>query len=373
MAWPPSRSAHALLVSYIRDNPSSTRRSYARTVASLCTHLGPLLGISLPPIYNSVSHLCTRLASPPPTPAEIKPLLNTGLSRILISLPAPTTPEAIPLLALHWILRWTAARGADMLRCPVSALAVLPPRADVPACLQIVLPPCPTNRFLPPSAPRPAGGYKTDRSGFALDLVPIPCRLLPPSVRQWIADRLANAKPTDHLFPLPLRPWSKARAASLRLYPGLAPACTHHESWRRARAVELLRYVDPPQIRTILFGSAARAPALPTYLRGLPPLRPPGPPLSPFPPHLPGLPPAYQQGFCRISYQRTCWGDRPSPAYRRGPSPAYRQGLCSTSYQRACWGDRPSPAYRRGPSPAYRQGLCSTSYQRACWGDRPSP
>eukprot|EP01079_Euglenida_sp_SAG-EU17-18_P002262 gene2263-69_t len=135
-------------------------------------------------LYNSVlSHLCTRLASPPPTPAEIKPLLNTGLSRFLISLPAPTTPEAVPLLALHWILRWTAARGADMLRCPVSALSVLPPRADVPACLRIVLPPCPTNRFLPPipSAPRPAGGYKTDRSGFALDLVPIPCRLLPPT------------------------------------------------------------------------------------------------------------------------------------------------------------------------------------------------
>ena len=287
LGWPPSRSAHALLVAYVQEKPTSTRRSYARTVASLCIHLGPVLGTILPPIYNSVSHLCTRLASPPPTPAEIPILLTAGLSRILVSLPAPHTPAAHSLLAFHWLLRWTAARGADLLRCPVSAVFVLPPRGAAPATLQIILPPMPQNRFLPPTAPRPAGGYKTDRSGLALDLIPIPLRVLPLCVRTWLAHRLSTAKPTDYLFPPPMRPWANARAATLRVFPDLASAAVHHESWRRARAVELLGFLDPPEIRRILFGSGARAPALPTYLRGLAPTRPPGPPLSPFPPHLP--------------------------------------------------------------------------------------
>lgn len=237
------------LVRYLKAHPSSTRATYARTIGSmLIAHIG-----NGP--YASVSRVAT-VVLPMPLSAlqrEVN-LTRRGLSNLLHPDRMTTAPP--PVVLLHWLLRWTAARGSDLTRLLCTDVTLHN------GLIHIRLSPLPSRRWMPRHHPQPLpGGHKTDRLGHTVDLVPVPCIHIPAICVHYLQAQLTTPSQTE-VFQLT---WKQLKAAS----PNHLPVW-HHEAWRRCRSMELCALTTPSHIRQILFGSGSRGSSLPTYLRGLP-------------------------------------------------------------------------------------------------------
>ena len=286
---PPTLGSEGLLL-HLKSLLSSAPPA---TVPTLLTYLGSLAyACDLMGLHSAATQLRVLLRQPstrrratdlPVASKSLWPslrlLLNEGPERVLHMVLSnlalcpwtfPLRPGLLPeMAAVHALLRWTACRGADLLAARMRDIAVEDHQGE--QWLAVIL-----SRERTYHQGVRLGGFKTDRLR-ATYTVTVPMHVLR-AVHLPTPDTTTNAK---SLFPPLFRiavktsssMWEAFRNVHLQLLPTVpihlreqwTALVSHHEQWRRLRAMELTQLLTEKSLSRYLQVSMATD----SYMKGL--------------------------------------------------------------------------------------------------------